>query len=133
MQSLIRSGRVVLLLDGYDEMAQYLNNRERRACLEALADLSSGGARGIITSRPNYFTETEELQVFEILYDSLKASSQYLALANDILEKERKIDSLLAQQFIDRFERSLKDLNPGKPKHLFPKCSCTIPAAGMSC
>src|SRR3989344_3091229 len=39
--SLIRSQRVVLILDGYDEMAQYLHARERRSCLEALAELSA--------------------------------------------------------------------------------------------
>ena len=39
--SLIREGRIVLLLDGYDEMAQYLDVRERRACLEALAELAA--------------------------------------------------------------------------------------------
>jgi len=56
-----------LLLDGYDEMAQFFNSRERRQCLEALATLSADGAKGIITSRPNYFTLSEELQVFEAL------------------------------------------------------------------
>jgi hypothetical protein len=40
--SLLRSGRVILLLDGYDEMAQYLHVRERRTCLGALAELSAG-------------------------------------------------------------------------------------------
>jgi hypothetical protein len=37
MTHLIRTGRVILLLDGYDEMAQFMNSRERRACLSALA------------------------------------------------------------------------------------------------
>jgi hypothetical protein len=120
VQSLIKSGRIILLLDGYDEMAQYLNSRERRACLEALAELSSGGARGLITSRPNYFTETEELQVFEILYESLKSSGYYLASAQALLEKEKRVDTLLAQ-FIDRFERSLKDLTPEQTEALISK------------
>jgi hypothetical protein len=41
IESLVRTGRVVLILDGYDEMAQFFNSRERRQCLEALATLSS--------------------------------------------------------------------------------------------
>ena len=59
-------------VDGYDEMAQYMHLRERRVCLEALAGLSAQGARGIITSRPNYFSETEELQLFELLYRDIE-------------------------------------------------------------
>lgn len=111
VRSLLHSGRIILLLDGYDEMAQYLHARERRACLEALAELSAGGARGILTSRPNYFTETEELQVFEILYCALRtAGYQVTSIATQLVERERRIDQLLAQ-FIDRFERTLQDLS----------------------
>lgn len=115
--SLIHQGRVVLLLDGYDEMAQYLHVRERRACLEALAELSAGGARGILTSRPNYFTDTEEYMLFDTLYASLK-HSHYLTAGKDILDHERKIDSLLENQFVDRFERVLRDLTQDQTEAL---------------
>ncbi len=66
------------MLDGYDEMAQFLNARERRACLSALAELAADGARGILTSRPNYFTETEELNVFEALYTTIEQGKYYI-------------------------------------------------------
>ena len=116
--SLIRKRRVILILDGYDEMAQYLHARERRSCLEALAELSAGGAKGIITSRPNYFTEVEELQVFETLYRSLKRGDYLQGTeAQRILERERTIDELLGQ-FIDRFERVLRDLTPEQTESL---------------
>ena len=119
--SLIRSGRAILILDGYDEMAQYLHARERRTCLEALAELSEGGARGIITSRPNYFTETEELQMYEILYKSLEAGSFALGrAANTLLERERRVDHLL-EQFINRYERALKDLTPAQTQALIDR------------
>lgn len=116
--SLIRSGRVVLLLDGYDEMAQYLHARERRICLEALAQLSAEGARGILTSRPNYFTEAEELQVFEILYSSLDYGKYYLSSADqDLVRREAEVDQLL-KIFLDRYERNLKDLTPEQTEAL---------------
>ncbi|MBI4535912.1 MAG: NACHT domain-containing protein, partial [Ignavibacteriae bacterium] len=116
--SLIRDQRIILILDGYDEMAQYLHARERRACLEALAELSTGGAKGIITSRPNYFTEVEELQVFETLYRSLKRGEYFqVTEAQSLLEREKSIDGLLAQ-FIDRFERILQDLTPEQTETL---------------
>lgn len=126
--SLIRGGRIVLLLDGYDEMAQYLHARERRACLEALAELSAGGAKGILTSRPNYFTEAEELQVFEVLYSSIRNSRNFLSNGSgDLLDRERKVDSLLAQ-FVDRFERVLRDLTKEQTETLIARVLAHDPA-----
>ncbi|TFV65701.1 UNVERIFIED_ORG: NACHT domain-containing protein [Bacillus sp. AZ43] len=117
--SLIRSGRVVLLLDGYDEMAQYLSARERRVCLEALAHLSSGGARGLLTSRPNYFSEAEEFQLFDVLYRDLEARSP-LARSSvlAIAEQEAELDSFIETQFIKRYERALRDLDPNQTEEL---------------
>lgn len=127
VRSLLRSGRIILLLDGYDEMAQYLHARERRACLEALAELSAGGARGVLTSRPNYFTEAEELHVFEILYRSLSAASYHLtAAATQLLEREQRVDQLLAQ-FIDRFERTLQDLSEPQTEALVTRVLANDP------
>jgi Cdc6-like AAA superfamily ATPase len=129
VESLIRSGRAVLLLDGYDEMAQYLSARERRTCLEALATLSAGGARGILTSRPNYFTEAEELQVFETLYSTLQNQNYYLTVADkNLLAQEAAIDRLLGTQFIDRFERQLKDLDERQTEALVNKVLKDDPA-----
>lgn len=110
---LIRKGRAILLLDGYDEMAQFLNSRERRACLKALADLSSDGAKGIITSRPNYFTEGEELNVFEALYTNLEQSNYYISQADrSFIDAERAVDQLVERYVLSRYERSLQDLTP---------------------
>ncbi|MFJ8829202.1 NACHT domain-containing protein [Micromonospora aurantiaca] len=113
VESMIAQGRVVLLLDGYDEMAQYLNVRERRACLEALTDLAQGGARGILTSRPNYFTEAEELRVFEALYKRIdhRYSRSTSALDRSIAEHERRVDEALDEFVMKRLERQLKDLD----------------------
>ena len=117
--SLIRSGRIVLLLDGYDEMAQYLHARERRVCLEALSELSAGGARGILTSRPNYFSEGEEFQVFEILYSAITQRSIHLIDSDrSYIEKERQVDDLLQSHFLNRYERVLRDLSPQQTEAL---------------
>lgn len=119
--SLIKTGRIILLLDGYDEMAQYLHIKERRACLEALAELSADGAKGILTSRPNYFTESEEMQVFEVLYSSLKSGNYYIGKeGHELIEKEKKIDCLV-EQFLYRFERILKDLSQEQTETLVSK------------
>lgn len=127
--SLIRSGRIVLLLDGYDEMAQYMLPRERRACLEALAELSAEGARGILTSRPNYFTETEEFQIFEILYATLKHGQYYLSAADqELVKREKYVDQLIESQFLNRYERTLKDLTDAQTEELVERSLASDPS-----
>lgn len=118
VESMIANGRVVLLLDGYDEMAQYLNIRERRACLEALTELAHGGARGILTSRPNYFTEAEELRVFEVLYRRLDSMEILDPADRQILEDEKVVDEALDAFVVRRIERRLKDLTPIQARNL---------------
>jgi len=119
--SLIRTGRVALLLDGYDEMAQYMNARERRACLEALAQLSADGARGILTSRPNYFAEAEELQVLEALYADLDRQGRLITEESQLLASEAEVDSLFDRQIIQRVERTLRDLTPEQTEDLISR------------
>ncbi len=120
--ALIRAGRIVLILDGYDEMAQYMHARERRACLETLAELSSGGAKGILTSRPNYFSEVEEYQVFEILYSSINEGSYRLRRGlSEAVDREKKIDELIESHFLQRHERQLKDLTPAQTEALISR------------
>ena len=102
-------------------MAQYLHVRERRACLSALAELSSGGAKGLLTSRPNYFTETEEFHVFEILYSSIDQQKYYLTRNDrELIERESQIDELLGQ-FLDQYKRILKDLTPEQTASLIKR------------
>lgn len=119
MTHLIRTGRVILLLDGYDEMAQFMNSRERRACLSALAELAKDGAKGILTSRPNYFSEAEELNVFEALYRKLEQQKYHLSKADtEIIFQEKAVDNLIERYVLDRYERSLQDLTPEQTESL---------------
>ncbi|GAA4422844.1 hypothetical protein GCM10023148_24460 [Actinokineospora soli] len=132
VESMISKGRVVLLLDGYDEMAQYLNVRERRACLEALAGLAQAGARGILTSRPNYFTQAEELRVFEVLYRRLKTTRVVEQADRDVVEKERQIDGLLERFVTKRVERQLRDLTQGQTLDLVQRRLADDPAGAAA-
>lgn len=119
MNHLIKTGRVILLLDGYDEMAQFMNARERRACLSALAELASDGAKGILTSRPNYFSETEELNVFEALYRTLEQQQYHVSkLDGEFIAQEKSVDELVERYVLNRYERSLQDLTPEQTEAL---------------
>lgn len=116
---LIKNGRVVLILDGYDEMAQFLNARERRSCLRALAELAADGAMGILTSRPNYFTEAEELTVFEALYTTIEQSRYHLTqIDRSFIAEEKSVDNLIESYVLNRFERHLQDLTPEQTESL---------------
>jgi len=57
---LMRSGRVIVLLDSFDEMAQSLSRSVIRDNLNALLEISSGNSRIIMTSRPTYFENKSE-------------------------------------------------------------------------
>ncbi|MCX6955747.1 MAG: pentapeptide repeat-containing protein [Verrucomicrobia bacterium] len=129
LMSLIRRGRVVLILDGYDEMAQFLNVHERRACLEALSQFAADGGKGILTSRPNYFSEAEELRVMESLYRSVENFRYITKDYNETITAEKAIDSLLGAQFINRFERNLQDLTPTQTEALISRVLINAPHA----
>lgn len=114
---LMRNGRIFLLLDGYDEMAQFMNQRERRSCLAALADLASEGAHGLLTSRPNFFTIAEELRVFESLYASLSVR-RLGRVEREHIKAEQQLDSLVEQYWLNRHDRHLRDLTPAQTEAL---------------
>ncbi len=126
---LIRNRRVILLLDGYDEMAQFLNARERRACLAALAELAGEGAKGILTSRPNYFTEAEELHVFDALYASLEQSGYFVGQMDKLFfAQEKSVDALLERYLLNKNERYLRDLTATQTKSLVRRKLASNPA-----
>lgn len=115
--SLIRSGRVILLLDGYDEMAQHLYFRDRRASLEALAQLFTEGARGILTSRPNYFKEVEP-EFWEPMYGLVQRrwsalGSEELLILQHTFQRYEPVRQLTANA-----ERRLEDLSPEQSRVL---------------
>ena len=107
LEMLIEEGRVVFLLDGYDEMAQNLSIIDRRNCLLALTKAISGKSTGLITSRPNYFTEAEELRVVELLYGKGKKLHRLDQIA---VAQETDVDALLQRYYLERQDARMADL-----------------------
>jgi Pentapeptide repeats (9 copies) len=70
-----------------------------------------------LTSRPNYFTQLEELHVLEHLYSSLK-SDALSAPEREVAEREHAIDRLFERHILSRYERTLKDLEPEQTESL---------------
>ncbi len=62
----VTQGRLLLLLDGFDEMGQQVDKERRRANFEQLVPLLLASPKNVLTCRPAYFLTDEELDsVFE--------------------------------------------------------------------
>jgi tRNA A37 threonylcarbamoyladenosine biosynthesis protein TsaE len=114
LKYMIEEGKAILLLDGYDEMAQKMDLNDRRAMLKAFSEASKGKAKGILTSRPNYFTEEDDLNIIELLYPRI---SNY-KLDQKLLEEEQLIDNMLDKVYVDRPKIKLIDLTQEQTKQL---------------
>lgn len=78
-QKFLSSGKLLLLLDGFDEMAMQVDERVRLRNFEVLAELAQPGNKVILTGRTGYFPSLSEIrkvmrQVPEIAspYDKVK-------------------------------------------------------------
>lgn len=112
---LVRTGRVILLLDSFDEMAQHLDRSVVRSNLQEIFTAASGKSRLIITSRPNYFENRSERI---LLVDRFKAQSDHKL---DVLRLEldeaqsREVEVFLGQANFAR----LNDLSEDQRRQLF--------------
>ena len=63
---LSNSGKIIFLLDSFDEMAQKLNRNTIRENLHELLSGVRGNSRVVMTSRPTYFeNKSERLLILE--------------------------------------------------------------------
>lgn len=61
-QMLLERGKLLLILDGFDEMAQMVDTETRRQHFLAIAELFRGKAKTIITGRQGYFFSLDDLE-----------------------------------------------------------------------
>ena len=61
-QHLLRTGRILLMLDGFDEVGKQSNERVRMRVFSMLAPLFVEKGKYIITCRPSYFVSADEMQ-----------------------------------------------------------------------
>jgi hypothetical protein len=62
LKELIHSGRMLLLLDGFDEMGAQVDSQKRREFFSALTPLFPYASKAIITCRPAYFITDDEMK-----------------------------------------------------------------------
>ena len=114
-QYLSNTGRIIFLLDSFDEMAQHLNASTIRENLNELLSGLSKNSKAIMTSRPNYFESKAE----RFLIVEQDGALQWHPLD----EKEFLRQNILARTISSGLESSqfarLEDLTPQQRKKLF--------------
>jgi uncharacterized protein YjbI with pentapeptide repeats len=112
---LMSQGKILFLLDSFDEMAQHLNQETIRENLKEILTGISRNSRAILTSRPNYFEgKSERLLLVE------KESGAHF---HPIDEGQYSHQNAMARTIQDRLEKSqfarLQDLTIEQRKKLF--------------
>jgi len=114
-QFLSTQGRILFLLDSFDEMAQKLSRNVIRENLLAILEGVQGGSKVIMTSRPNYFeNRAERIQMIDWVGG---AASHRIDV--DIFEKHRMTAAMVAQKLTRTDFARLTDLTAAQCMKLF--------------
>jgi predicted NACHT family NTPase len=110
-----RHGRIVFLLDSFDEMAQHLSRATIRSNLNELLVGIGVHSKAIMTSRPNYFENRSERLLFVEGVDG----PQFHSIDDEQIARE----TILAKDLEGHLENSqvvrLNDLTPEQRRRLF--------------
>lgn len=104
---LLESGVFLLILDGFDEMARHVDEEVRYRNFADLSSLAKGKAKIILTGRPSYFPNEEELgrilsleeesiDIYEAARDALDELAGYELIKLDPLN-ETQVDEYIRQ------------------------------------
>ncbi len=104
----VRRGRIVLLLDSFDEMAQKLGRAEIQNNLRELMSGITGQSKAILTSRPTYFESgAERLRMFadvNLIPEDHEDYSLYKAYSEFDLQLQNQIKTTTTIQLSDLTE-----------------------------
>lgn len=82
---LLKSGRIVLILDGFDEMSSQVDHNVRLKSFNMIKDISKFPNKVIIAGRPTFFPNIDEMcQILGLLTDK---SDIYSSLGHDLQKK----------------------------------------------
>ena len=112
---LVKTGRVVMLLDSFDEMAQHLSRTTIRENLSELFNTASAQAKFIMTSRPNYFENRAERI---LLVERFEASSSH-PLDRVVIEGQTELSAVVEKQIGGALFGRVNDLTSEQRTKLF--------------
>jgi hypothetical protein len=77
---LLQNGRLLLLLDGFDEMGAQMDAAARQKSFSTLTNLFPRGSKAIITCRPAYFiTDSEMREMFTFMQDYIGREGTFIS------------------------------------------------------
>jgi uncharacterized protein YjbI with pentapeptide repeats len=102
-QKFMKAGKLLLLLDGFDEMAMQVDQKIRVRNFELLAELAVEPNKVILTGRPGYFPNFREME--RIMGQIPKSTDIYDRLGQDLMDNLKKMpafDILMIQPFFQK-------------------------------
>lgn len=114
-QFLATQGKIVFLLDSFDEMAQKLSRNTIRENLLAILEGVEGRSRVIMTSRPNYFENRAE-RIHMIDWVGGQPSQE---IDIDAFERQRRTAAIISERLTRTDFARLNDLSPEQCLNLF--------------
>jgi len=114
-QFLAEQGRIIFLLDSFDEMAQKLSRSIIRENLLAILDGVSGNSRVIMTSRPNYFENRAE-RIKMIDWVGGRPSHK---IDTNVFEQQRRTAAIIMEKLTRTDFARLTDLSSEQCMRLF--------------
>lgn len=114
-EHLMHAGKIVFLLDSFDEMAQHLKQETIRENLKEMLVGVGGCCKAIMTSRPNYFEGRAE----RLLVVESDGQVQWHALDRATLEHRNALSKTLQDEIAATQFARIADLTPDQRKQLF--------------
>jgi len=99
----MKAGKLLLILDGFDEMAMQVDQKIRVRNFELLAELAVEPNKVILTGRPGYFPNFREMQ--RIIGQIPKNTDIYDRVGQDLMDNLKKkpaYDILMIQPFLPK-------------------------------
>ena len=84
----IKSGKLLLILDGFDEMSMQVDEKTRIRNFEFLYELSTGNNKVILTGRPGYFPEFSDIK--ELMGRAPESDNIYEQVGNNYSSDEKR-------------------------------------------
>jgi hypothetical protein len=112
---LAKSGRILFLLDSFDEMAQVLSRDVLRENLKEILNGLTSTCRAIMTSRPTYFERRAE----RLLVVDRNGTLEWHALDDQDFAKRSSTSRAIQEQLEHAQFARLNDLTPGQRRRLF--------------
>lgn len=104
--SLLRNGRFLILLDGFDEITLHASTATREQMLARVSPLLFGPSPAILTSRPSYFASYAE---YRRLLSKMRGDRKAIQVADSDQQRITRHADLLTSRYVPRSPKAAVD------------------------